>query len=153
MNRVFIIDTNNKNKDKPEYSPKYICVNSGSDAEADYFLSIGGKEVDVQKVSEIFGDKAAQASPLTVKVSEDGQIESFTPLAEPELSEETQAARARAKRDRLIASTDYLLMPDCPLDADQLEAVKAYRQALRDVPEQEGFPKAITWPEKPEVVA
>jgi len=25
----------------------------------------------------------------------------------------------------------------------------AYRQALRDLPEQEGFPYEITWPERP----
>jgi len=30
------------------------------------------------------------------------------------------------------------------------EAMTAYRQALRDVPQQEGFPQTITWPTKPE---
>ena len=59
------------------------------------------------------------------------------------------AASARQKRDRLIAATDYLVTPDYPIESDRLAAVKTYRQALRDVPEQSGFPRSITWPEKP----
>ena len=59
------------------------------------------------------------------------------------------AASARHKRDRLIAATDYLVTPDYPIESDRLAKVKIYRQALRDVPEQSGFPRTITWPEKP----
>ena len=59
------------------------------------------------------------------------------------------AASARQKRDRLIAATDYLVTPDYPISADRLAKVKIYRQALRDIPEQSGFPRTITWPEKP----
>ena len=59
------------------------------------------------------------------------------------------AASARQKRDRLIAVTDYLVTPDYPIESDRLAKVKIYRQALRDIPEQEGFPRTITWPEKP----
>lgn len=59
------------------------------------------------------------------------------------------AASARQKRDRLIATTDYLVTPDYPIESDKLAKVKIYRQALRDIPEQAGFPRTITWPEKP----
>ena len=59
------------------------------------------------------------------------------------------AASARQKRDRLIATTDYLVTPDYPIEPDRLAKVKIYRQALRDIPEQAGFPRTITWPEKP----
>ena len=59
------------------------------------------------------------------------------------------AASARQKRDRLIATTDYLVTPDYPISGDRLAKVKIYRQALRDIPEQAGFPRTITWPEKP----
>ena len=59
------------------------------------------------------------------------------------------AASARQKRDRLIAVTDYLVTPDYPIESDRLAKVKIYRQALRDIPEQSGFPRTITWPEKP----
>ena len=59
------------------------------------------------------------------------------------------AASARQKRDRLIAATDYLVTPDYPIEPDRLAKVKIYRQALRDIPEQSGFPRTITWPDKP----
>ena len=59
------------------------------------------------------------------------------------------AASARQKRDRLIAATDYLVTPDYPIEPDRLAKIKIYRQALRDIPEQSGFPRSITWPDKP----
>ena len=45
------------------------------------------------------------------------------------------ADEIRARRDRLLAATDWAVLPDSPLDAQLLEEVKTYRQALRDVPE------------------
>ena len=61
------------------------------------------------------------------------------------------ADEIRARRDRVLAATDWAVLPDSPLDAQSLEAVKTYRQALRDVPQQEHFPGAITWPRMPEL--
>ena len=61
------------------------------------------------------------------------------------------ADEIRARRDRRLAATDWAVLPDSPLDAQSLEAVKTYRQALRDVPQQEHFPGAITWPRMPEL--
>ena len=63
-------------------------------------------------------------------------------------------ASLRAERDRRIAATDFLLMQDYPLPADQRAVVQAYRQALRDLPAQSGAPwdgggEATPWPELP----
>ena len=54
--------------------------------------------------------------------------------------------QARATRDRLIAETDWMALSDVQMS----DGWAAYRQALRDVPEQPGFPDNIDWPEKPE---
>ena len=70
------------------------------------------------------------------------------PLGELKTDEE-YAAEARERRNLLIAETDYLAMPDYPLPEDRKAAILAYRQALRDVPEQTGFPRQIDWPVKP----
>lgn len=64
--------------------------------------------------------------------------------------------RLRAERDRRIAATDYLLMPDYPLAENSRAAVQSYRQALRDLPTQEGAPwdgggEATPWPAMPVV--
>lgn len=61
------------------------------------------------------------------------------------------AEEARAERDKLLAETDWTQVLDAPIDAATREAYRAYRQALRDLPEQEGFPDTITWPELPSV--
>ena len=58
------------------------------------------------------------------------------------------AAEARAKRDALLAETDFMMMPDYPLSEAKRAAAAAYRQALRDVPAQAGFPRQIDWPLK-----
>lgn len=75
----------------------------------------------------------------------------------PEKTPEEKLAEAerdvRSTRDRLIADTDYLLTPDYPISQEELESVKAYRTALRDVPQQEGFPFDVTWPERPAILA
>ena len=60
-----------------------------------------------------------------------------------------QASSARAQRDKLLAATDWAVLPDSPLDEPSQTAIKAYRQALRDVPQQVDFPGTITWPEMP----
>lgn len=74
------------------------------------------------------------------------------PYTPPAPTIEDLAARVRAERDRRITATDYLVMPDYPLDTDKLEEIKVYRQALRDLPQQPGFPwdgpddPACPWP-------
>jgi len=58
----------------------------------------------------------------------------------------------RGKRDRLLAATDYAIMPDYPLTDAQKAEVTAYRQALRDIPENYASPDAVEWPTKPEIL-
>ena len=67
----------------------------------------------------------------------------------PALDNDALADAARTRRDALITVTDYLLMPDYPISAEQLAEVRTYRQALRDVPLQAGFPQTIDWPALP----
>lgn len=82
----------------------------------------------------------------------DGRLyrEGEEPVKTNEEAEAEAAAAARAKRDSLIAETDYLFLSDYPLDEAKKAAWTAYRQALRDIPEQDGWPMSIIWPEKPE---
>ena len=73
------------------------------------------------------------------------------PEPTPEELKERKAAEVRARRDYLLNKTDYLVSGDYPISAEDLAKVKAYRQALRDIPEQEGFPETVTWPDEPKV--
>lgn len=62
------------------------------------------------------------------------------------------AEEARAERNKLLEGSDWTQVLDAPIDAETREAYRVYRQALRDIPEQDGFPGTITWPELPSVV-
>ena len=53
--------------------------------------------------------------------------------------------KARADRDVMLQQTDFYALVDSTITAE----MRAYRQALRDVPQQDGFPFNITWPTKP----
>lgn len=56
------------------------------------------------------------------------------------------AAAVRAERDRLIGDTDWTVLADAKTTKTDW---KTYRQKLRDVPEQAGFPYAVEWPVPP----
>ena len=51
----------------------------------------------------------------------------------------------RERRDALLSETDWWCLSDRTATQAQLD----YRQALRDVTDQAGFPNTITWPAKP----
>ena len=59
------------------------------------------------------------------------------------------AAQARQQRDDKIKEVEWTLFSHSVASQSCKDAVNSYIAALRDVPEQEGFPKAISWPTKP----
>jgi Phage tail assembly chaperone protein len=78
-------------------------------------------------------------------------VDGDTTAAQQEAAHKAQkdaefAANARNQRDTLLTQTDWTQVADAPVDK---AAWAAYRQALRDVPQQIGFPTTITWPVKP----
>tara|TARA_R110000772_G_scaffold27957_1_gene70829 strand:+ start:1470 stop:1691 length:222 start_codon:yes stop_codon:yes gene_type:complete len=62
-----------------------------------------------------------------------------------ETPDEHAARFARVNRDKFLAETDWWAVADRTMT----DAETTYRQALRDIPAQEGFPTTITWPTKP----
>ena len=56
------------------------------------------------------------------------------------------ASSVRAQRDDMLAASDWSQLTDAPVDQ---ATWAAYRQALRDVPEQPGFPLTVNWPSEP----
>jgi len=82
-----------------------------------------------------YGYKWAMPERAVVQILTDDEITAYL------------ATQARAKREQLLTSCDWTQT------ADQSSAIKtlwqAYRQALRDVPKQAGFPATIEWPTLP----
>ena len=90
-----------------------------------------------------------------MKIWEDGVIRDATPeeLAQAEkdkLNFQTVVVptNVRRQRNQRLAETDWSQMADTPQAIRDKYA--AYRQALRDVPQQAGFPNNVVWPTKPE---
>lgn len=62
---------------------------------------------------------------------------------------EQMAADVRAKRDALLAASDYTQATDYPSTYAARTAWAKYRQQLRDVTKQAGFPASVVWPVPP----
>lgn len=60
-----------------------------------------------------------------------------------------EAAKVRLEREYRLDRSDWSHLPDTPLTQEQRASWAVYRQALRDVPAQAGFPWKFTWPTQP----
>ena len=97
-----------------------------------------------------YAEAAAWCNANNAVIKDKGDY--YEVVAVPAPTTEELAAQARSQRDALIAATDYLMATDYPLTDEKRHELTVYRQALRDVPEQSGFPTGIVWPVKPEWV-
>jgi len=86
--------------------------------------------------------------PYTYDADEDAVYGTWQQTDVLDRINEAKAKGIREQRDTLLDESDFAVLPDAPV-AD-VEPWKTYRQALRDVPQQPGFPNDIDWPEKPE---
>lgn len=66
--------------------------------------------------------------------------------SQAELEEIVASQKVRDKRNKLLITSDWTQVADAPVDK---EAWATYRQALRDVTDQEGFPHDVVWPITP----
>lgn len=67
-------------------------------------------------------------------------------LAEQPQRDADQAASVRSERNRRLVACDWTQLPDAPVDRD---VWATYRQELRDVSSQPGFPWNVVWPLPP----
>lgn len=110
-------------------------------------LTVG--EAPVEEWPEIQDRRTDRSGPYPAVTA----MEAGTYVPPPGPSEESLAAAALAQRNQLLRDTDWTQTLDAPIDKASREALRVYRQALRDLPEQEGFPQEIIWPELPEITA
>ena len=92
---------------------------------------------------------------LTAKVI-DGDFEQdadgnwIWPCVVRQLSQEDAAGNVRSRRGNLLAESDWIVTKSIEVGQSIPADWAAYRQALRDVTTQEGFPYSVAWPTKPE---
>ena len=100
-----------------------------------------GNWVEAYVERDMFADYVDEDGVTVTKAS---QEEAYTARKDAEA-----ATAARAERDKLIASCDWMAIKAFEAGTGVATEWATYRQALRDVSAQEGFPNDITWPEKP----
>jgi hypothetical protein len=74
-----------------------------------------------------------------------GIIEEYTPPPSPTIEQLTVIIRNQ--RNNLLAQSDWTQLPDVPQATKDLWST--YRQALRDITTQSGFPTDVVWPTQP----
>lgn len=82
----------------------------------------------------------AQTGEVTQRPLTQAEIAALQPTTEQLASE------ARAQRNALLSASDWTQVADAPVDQ---AAWATYRQALRDITVQVGFPETINWPVAP----
>ena len=68
-----------------------------------------------------------------------------TEISDTPPTDKEALANLRSRRNLLLAETDYLALADNTLT----DAMKTYRQSLRDLPDNTADPQKVTYPTKP----
>jgi hypothetical protein len=104
------------------------------------------------RIEEGIVDEKFVGSTFTItetEVIETKQWRKFTAEEQAEI-EAQKAKQVRSERNAKLTETDWTQVDDTPLDNVAKSAWANYRQALRDLPDQAGFPFNVTWPAQPE---
>jgi len=116
-------------------------------AEPDYDALVQMLVRDAQPQKETRIRQADDDEPADVAVGDSYEtgrwVIGYTVSNKPQADAE---AAVRNRRDRLLAETDWMALSDVTMSSE----MTTYRQALRDIPSQAGFPFSVTWPTKPE---
>jgi len=116
------------------------------------------EQSDIDKVNQINAGNEDGIDSVFFKIRDN--LANCTEMTEAEVEEhinptptpEQLEAQARAKRDRLLRELDVIVSNPlrwAEFDEPTKQALADYRQALLDVPQQEGFPDDIVWPVNP----
>jgi hypothetical protein len=93
-------------------------------------------------------DKLGDLSWLGTDYEGQGWVVVGEAPADPAQATTADLAWDRAKK--LLAESDWSMLPDVPMTVGEKAKWIAYRKALREIRLQAGFPNSIQWPAKPE---
>lgn len=106
-------------------------------AQKDGIENVGGVWKEKWNVVDMFSDYTDDEGVAHTKAEQEAAYQANL--------DSKAASSIRATRDALLKETDWMALSDVTLSAE----MSAYRQALRDVTAQEGFPNEVIWPVKP----
>lgn len=132
--------------------PDAVEIKSGNTGESIIFFRQNIEEVVGEDGGTSYSaDEYKLIAPTTANLSERIHASPAAWLGRAkEVDYNFTATDIREKRDKLLAESDWTQVTDSPLPAEDKEAWAVYRQALRNIPEQPGFPYEVDYPEKPD---
>jgi len=123
MKKLFITSVNSAYYDKKGIINFNISAYFNEETEGEYYHQIPSKYPDVDKACE-----------------------NWLKTNTPHPCQNTESG-IRDYRNKLLLESDWRMISDYQ-GTDQAEW-QTYRQELRDIPTQSGFPTLVTWPTKP----
>jgi len=116
--------------------------------------------IDCQVLHEVYGWIPFTATPDDIEsygreIFANAVSGKYGPVADylppPAPTPEQLAEQARTTRNQLLAESDWTQLPDAraAMGAEKASEWDNYRQALRDITDQPGYPSEIIWPVKP----
>ena len=139
---VWLHPANTTDQEPPETGENEAAVWDGSawqvvfDHRGATYYTRDGKQHEIDTLGMVPPDDALDSPP------------ELDDLLTDEEKTEIQAIAVRAARDQRLADADVLIFKAEDAGVDTA-ALRAYRQALRDLPQQNGFPWDVEWPEIP----
>lgn len=129
-------------------SAKYLNNNKNQVAVSVVCDEVNGTEPFTYFVSLDNNDDA----PLCQYLRSEIELGNLTIQDPDRLPDFVIASEIRSERDSLLSNTDKFMTIDYPISDEDRNALRVYRQALRDIPQQEGFPENVVWPDKPSFI-
>ena len=104
--------------------------------------------VTIEDIEAALAASLPEPEPFTPFTDPDASWVYWTPMDSVErgIPVEWVWERLRLRRDQLLAACDWRVVADAPWDTTPW---LAYRQALRDLPEQTADPRQVEWPTPP----
>jgi hypothetical protein len=118
-------------------APKPACTDLQQVIGNGVTTDANGNTVEAWSVVDKFSDTTDEDGVVTTKAEHEAD---YTAKKDADA-----AASVRTQRDDKLKATDWTALSDVTMTAE----MTTYRQALRDVPAQAGFPSTITWPTSP----
>ena len=115
----------------------------------DFLHGENGEQIpnDASNTTSKYTELAHWCNANNATIADRGEYYECVAIPEPTLEERSE--RIRGQRDAKLQETDVYLLSDYPISETERTQVVQYRQQLRDLPMQAGFPDEIVWPENP----
>lgn len=106
-------------------------------------------------IIEVANENDWQDTALLVKSSRhDGQIGWLLVNGEWQTNAridtyDEKCEKVRSRRNKYLQQTDIYMIEDYPITVELKDQLKTYRQELRNITAQAGFPDSVIWPTRP----